>query len=387
MRKLGHDALVLAATLLLAACGSSEAGGSAGGTGGAVTQGGGVGAGGRAGSAANVGGGATSGAATTGGGAGRGGVESAGGRDDAADAGSNGSEAGADTGNAPLPAELEWTLVADTAGQTWEGIWGSSPDDIYVVGRLGDLVHFSAGKWALEVTGTGSTLTGVWGSGPTDVYVSVYSNLILHSTGDGVWTHDTLDAGLTFEQVWGLDADTVFALGRGVYRRNGAADWSLEAGSYSGVDLWGSALTNRYVVGPAGGETTVVHSTGAGKWSGQPGPDQSLYAVFGSSANAVFVGGVGGVFFSTGDGTWRPQLVLDPTAGNPINAIWAAGPAAVFACSEGGFVYRSNGAGRWSEGTAINGAGPVRNCNAIWGTAENDVYVATVNGVFHGTLP
>jgi hypothetical protein len=103
---------------------------------------------------------------------------------------------------------------ADTAGQIWEGIWGTGPDDIYVVGRLGDLAHFSGGKWRSELTGTNSTLTGVWGSGPNDVYVSVYSNLILHSTGDGTWTHETLSAGLTFQQVWGVDADTVLALGR-----------------------------------------------------------------------------------------------------------------------------------------------------------------------------
>lgn len=379
---------MLFTTLLIAACGGPGGGGGAAGAAGTTTSGGDAAAAGRAGSGSTAGGGA-GGAATTGGGSVGGSVGKAGTPSTAGsgDAGASGGDMGGGAGVGPLPAELTWELVPDTAGQIWEGIWGTGPDDIYVVGRLGDLAHFSGGKWRSELTGTNSTLTGVWGSGPNDVYVSVYSNLILHSTGDGTWTHETLSAGLTFQQVWGVDANTVLALGRGVYRRNGESDWTLESGSYGGVDLWGSSLSNRYVVGPSGGTTTVAHSTGEGKWSEQDGPAESVYAVSGAAPDRVFIGGVNGVSFSDGGGAWQPQLVLDPTAGNPINAIWAASSDAVFACSQKGFVYRSNGAGSWSEGQPINGTGPVRNCNAIWGSASDDVYAATINGVYHGTLP
>jgi hypothetical protein len=386
-------ALTVLGTLLLAgaaACSSSSDGPSGGSSGGSSGDDGSGGTGDSAGSAP-IGSGGKGGSGTAG--AGKGGAASAGSSAAGAGtaAGASGSSAGgpssAGTGNAgPLPPALQWEQVAATAGLTWEGIWGSGSNDIYTVGRNGYIAHFAEGMWKSEPSGTGTNLTGVWGSGPGDVYVSVYSNVILHSKGDGKWAHETLEAGLTFEQVWGLGADTVFAVGGGVYRRNSATSWSLEANSTAGVDLWGTALANRYLVGP-GTAKTVAHSTGEGKWSAQTSPPQSLYAVYGSAADHVFVGGVGGVYFSAGDGVWKQQLVLDPTTGNNVNAIWAASRDAVFACSEGGFVYRSNGAGTWSEGQAINGTGPVRNCNAIWGTGPDDLYVATLNGLFHGTLP
>ncbi len=51
------------------------------------------------------------------------------------------------------------------------GVWGSGPNDIYVVGDQGTILHFDGQKWSSQVSGTQVRLNSVWGSGPNDIYV------------------------------------------------------------------------------------------------------------------------------------------------------------------------------------------------------------------------
>ena len=88
--------------------------------------------------------------------------------------------------------------------------------------------------------------------------------------------------------------------------------------------------------------------------------------------------------FSTGDGVWTRQAVTFDPAGDNINAIWGAGPDAVYACTQRGFVYRSNGAGQWSAAEPIVPGG-VPICYDMWGTATNNIYVALTTGIRRGT--
>jgi hypothetical protein len=64
------------------------------------------------------------------------------------------------------------------------------------------------------------------------------------------------------------------------------------------------------------------------------------------------------------------------------NVSWGAGPNAVYVCTQLGYVYRSNGAGQWSAPQQVTGAGY---CFDIWGTAMNNIYIADVSGIIHGT--
>ncbi len=64
-------------------------------------------------------------------------------------------------------------------------IWGSGPDDIYIVGRPGVLLHWNGTEWALQSLGTSETLTAVWGTGPTDVFVVGHKGLVYHFNGSG----------------------------------------------------------------------------------------------------------------------------------------------------------------------------------------------------------
>ena len=55
---------------------------------------------------------------------------------------------------------------------------------------------------------------------------------------------------------------------------------------------------------------------------------------------------------------------------------------AVYACTQDGFFYRSNGRGQWSQGQDID-PDSRSSCYAIWGTGPDNIYVAA-SRIFRG---
>ena len=82
---------------------------------------------------------------------------------------------------------LEWTVVAQ--GRSLRAVWGTSFDDVFVVGEPGVILHFDGSSWRVHESGTRASLNGVWGGSGTDVYVVGRqldgTGLILHYDGTG----------------------------------------------------------------------------------------------------------------------------------------------------------------------------------------------------------
>jgi len=80
-----------------------------------------------------------------------------------------------------------WSPVAlpkDVEGRTFYKVWGTSSDDLYVVGEVGTVWHKKGADWVLESNPplAASTLFTVAGSGKSDVY-AVGNFDVLHSNG------------------------------------------------------------------------------------------------------------------------------------------------------------------------------------------------------------
>ncbi len=143
-------------------------------------------------------------------------------------------------GEVPPPPALTWKLESNLGGLS--GIWGSGPNDIYVVGSSGFLQHSTGdGKWDIEDPGTGANLYGVWGSGPTDVYIAPYINTILHSTGDGGWEHEPQAAGTTFQGIWGSGPNRRLRLLGGAIHSDGGGVWQTPSSGHRQERLPGRA--------------------------------------------------------------------------------------------------------------------------------------------------
>jgi hypothetical protein len=57
----------------------------------------------------------------------------------------------------------ETGLIGDTPENNLMDIWGSGPEDIYVVGFKGIILHFDGTTWTKMDSGTSENLRGVWG--------------------------------------------------------------------------------------------------------------------------------------------------------------------------------------------------------------------------------
>jgi len=68
------------------------------------------------------------------------------------------------------------------------GVWGSSPDNVYVVGNQGLLLRFDGATWRRIPLGTVENLNVVRGTSPTDVFVAGTGGLLFHYDGAS-WSH------------------------------------------------------------------------------------------------------------------------------------------------------------------------------------------------------
>ncbi len=257
----------------------------------------------------------------------------------------------------------------------------------------------AGGPRTVEAGGKGELdpVHAIWGTGPTDVYAAAWDDPgrgLLHSKGDGVWTHEEL-RDRRLRGVWGSGTHDVYACGNmGVYHRKGLAMWTHEASGSHGATfaIWGSGSKDVYEVG-ADGE--VMRSRGDGAWrksnvSSADGGAHNviLLAIWGSGPGDVYAGGQGAdgvVYHSDGSDTWSTQRV--PAKGG-ISSIFGFGPKDVYAVSH--FLYHSAGDGQWEtvdipqlDGNAAAVTGDSHGTLYVGGR-DGDLYVRT-NGTWTNT--
>jgi hypothetical protein len=223
-------------------------------------------------------------------------------------------------------------------------VWGSSASSVYAVGRsLGAtfnnkplLYHNDGTGWTeasppLPAGWEGGSLRDIWGSSSSNVYAvgSVYGlngsgmPLLYHNNGTG-WVEASLSlpAGFTsgyLSSVWGSSANDVYAVGHGydvsgkykpiLYHYDGIgwteSNLTLPAGLVEAQlsSIGGSSANNVYGIGSGhddGGHylPVIYHNDGTG-WTeaslSLPAEfsEGFLYAVWGLSADNMFIGGSG----------------------------------------------------------------------------------------------
>ena len=150
-------------------------------------------------------------------------------------------------------------------GRFFQGIWGSSSTDVFVVGQDGALLHYDGTSWAEMSSGTTLGLYGVSGSSPSDVHVVGESGVALHYDGDS-WSALSSGTSDMLVDVWCASETEAFAGGdRGTILHYDGSGWSPMT---SGTNIllkgiWGSSADSIFVIGDEG---TILHYDGA-SWS------------------------------------------------------------------------------------------------------------------------
>lgn len=114
-----------------------------------------------------------------------------------------------------------WTPVDSQSAHVLESIWGSSAGDVWAVGSLGTIRHYTAGaaRWAVTPSPTGVDLHSVWGSSASDVWAVGDDGTILHYDGT-TWSTSTAAFPLgpkpNLNGVWGSGPNDVWVVGDGI---------------------------------------------------------------------------------------------------------------------------------------------------------------------------
>ena len=79
-----------------------------------------------------------------------------------------------------------WQAQTSGSSQILADVWGSGPNNVFVVGDNGTILHTTndGAVWKAQDAGTSEYVSSVWGSGPNDVFaLTLYTRTILHNDG------------------------------------------------------------------------------------------------------------------------------------------------------------------------------------------------------------
>jgi hypothetical protein len=285
----------------------------------------------------------------------------------------------------------------------------------WAVGDNRHVYQFGGTSWARVHDGAAGsgTLYAVSSTG-ADTFAVGTNGLVLRRNG-GAWTAETTSTAALLAGVWGTGND-VFAVGTGgtILRRN--ATWqAMSSGTTASLTgVWGRAADDVYVTGGAG---TLLHYDGASWWRLTTGTQSTLYAVHGNAGEA-FAAGDNGVVLRHGGASWAMPTTLGgygydavsigpggeivftsqcairrrgasgwDDLGHPCHpsdaryeAVWAGPGGVIVAVEFAGTTHRFDGQ-TWTIDPKLSaGAFGVAD---VWGTAADNVYVVSFDGVRH----
>ena len=229
----------------------------------------------------------------------------------------------------------------------------------------------------------GNTLRALWGTGPNNIYAVGDVGTILHYDGSSWQPLSNLPGNNFLLDIWGAGPNDIFAVGQNALWHYNGTSWQAMSppsvlGSFLMQGVWGSASNNVYAVGVApSGIGIVLHYNGIA-WSmvNTPLVFDSLYAIWGSDPNHIFVVGEEGVVLYYNGRSWQE---IDASTEAYFYDVWGSGPNDVYAVGYSysdykGVILHYDGSS-WKQVFAI----PGEKIYAIWGFSANDIYIVTDN--------
>lgn len=240
------------------------------------------------------------------------------------------------------------------------GIWGSSPHDIWAVGRKnGTLLHYDGRAWT-QATGSfkkaGLSLYAIWGSGPQDVWAVGSKGVILHYNGQWEIAPSVTDAELL--AVSGSGAGDILAAGRGVIVHYDGREWTpLDVPArYDYHGIWFAAPGDAWIVGYQDINSGITLRYAAPKRLQVVSKNElRMRDVWGDKAGAVWAVATKapslGHILRWADNDWTGTFLTPGW----LTTIWGTGPSDVWATGEGGLMVHYDGHGWQAVLTGRNG--------------------------------
>jgi len=283
-----------------------------------------------------------------------------------------------------------WSFDLSTDDGVLLGVWGSSPEDVWVVGGQVDravVLHGDGVSWRAVDVGARSLLNNVYGFSANDIYAVGEQGLILHF--DGI-SWQQIDAGtdLTLNGVWGMSGDDVWIVGGRAGATGSAVVLRGSHGVFHPVELPAELAMSAVfkVHGFATDDVVMVGSEGVLRWDGLAWRRDAvpvtapLFSTWGRGGDDVYaVGGqqVGEILHFDGTG-WREVAQIE--SGQGLSGVFTSDDGMTYAVGANGMVLELDAMGSVRPATLPELAMPAPLLHAVWGDNAGTTY--TVGGSF-----
>lgn len=231
----------------------------------------------------------------------------------------------------PTPSDPDppgWEAVARDLPGALLSVWGTSSQDVWVVGADSldgqgpTVLHFDGSEWTRLVTPVSQgNLWWVFGFADGPVYLGGEGGLILRYQ-DGSFTRMETPAASTVFGIWGATPDDVWAVG-GDSDATGGFAWRLQGDTWApepslpadvsaGAAVWkvyGTAADDAWFVGSNG---VALHWDGTSLRPGDTGVGSSLFTVHAAGDRYVAVGGAASGIIVEYEGDAWTNVTPDP---------------------------------------------------------------------------
>lgn len=267
---------------------------------------------------------------------------------------------------------------------TLRDVWGRSPTDMYTVGDDGNsrgFVGYYDGSWWKLATGISLPLNAITGVGQ-EVYAVGVSGGVFRDSHAAWTTAIPYDGTGYLVGVWTTGPNEHYVITEDTLSKKSGATFKVLRTLAGGPDAISNVISSMWQQGSAiafvfnqsvnGGYSNTLVQRFDGSWTTDSLGGPAMFAVAGTSATNLFVGGTGAVIKRFGGTGWTEEHAA--VSGHAVYGMWAAGAVTI--------AVGDNGAGaaeilERSGTTWIAKAGlPAgsRTLRAIWGASATDVY-------------
>ena len=246
----------------------------------------------------------------------------------------------------------DWTNRSGFTDKRLLATWASAPNDVYVAGEEGTVVHWNGTTWSDVAQGlTTHEIEAIWGTGPDDIWAGADRGRMLYYDGSSWTLQDVWDPayGPLGWSLWGSGPDDYYAVMLdGVMRYDGTSWSKLELGGRRISSVSGVSATEVYFLTNQPDPDPASVKDGPLRIYRMP-EDRNLMRFDGTSYTMVAENMEAGMYK-----IWA-------TGPNSVYMIGVQGPAHVFAHYNG-------------SGVTIKAGTRPRSLSGIFGTASGSGY-------------